>query len=105
MYTYIVIITTTSHNIINFFVLFPYLIKTATEPGTCIQIKINYPSTAPLNGLIRLHLKKYDYIGTSKADVSGFYKVANQGPNLKETYIFKDWEPPNFWIGTVISSV
>ena len=53
----------------------------------------------------KLHLKKYDYIGTTKADGAGFYKVANQDPNLKETYIFKDWGPPKFWIGTVISAV
>ena len=43
----------------------------------------------------------YDYLASTISAESGFYNKWNT-PHLKEAFIFKDWETPNTWIGTVM---
>ena len=55
-----------------------------------------------MSDVLKFRLGQYDYIGTTTGDGSAFYAGDWNHPNFFQAYIFKDWESPNTWLGTVI---
>ena len=63
---------------------------------------MDYTGKEPISDVLKFRLGQYDYIGTTTGDGSAFYAGYWNHPNFIQAYIFKDWESPNTWLGTVI---
>ena len=63
---------------------------------------MDYTGKEPISDVLKFRLGQYDYIGTTTGDGSAFYAGDWNHPNFFQAYIFKDWESPNTWLGTVI---
>ena len=63
---------------------------------------MDYTGKEPISDVLKFRLGQYDYIGSTAGDGSAFYAGDSNHPNFLPAYIFKDWETPNTWLGTVI---
>ena len=63
---------------------------------------MDYTGKEPISDVLKFRLGQYDYIGSTAGDGSAFYAGDSNHPNFVPAYIFKDWETPNTWLGTVI---
>ena len=79
-----------------------FLCLIATDPGTCMTIKVVYTGTETLGTGVKGAIEQnYDYIGIVTATGSGFYTTLKSKGYIR-SFILRDWNHPNSWIGAVI---